>query len=306
MTLRTRFESARRTIGHAVDVIRNAEEHDVEEQVLELSRTRRWLAPLAFVVSAFTMLFAGLKLLVTNWRLTLVQIPPALWIWVLMIDLKAHVLHGRDFVQLSGPLLALVIAALIGITMLCFHMNAVFAFAITQAGEPDHPDVRAARHAARAHRRTINSWSFGIGALVAYAALVADRIGPYWFAATMSIAIGVLMVCYVAVPSRMIGLRKDDRSRRERIAAGVVSGTVSAIVCTPPYLLARLGLLMLGSSVLRVPGIVLLAIGLMLQAGATSSVKAVKMSATLVAAQRSSDALPSDGTSLEGQRDPGD
>jgi len=294
VTLRTRFESARHTVGHAVDVIRNAEEHDVEEQVLELSRTRRWLAPLAFVVSAFTMLFAGLKLLVTNWRLTLVQIPPAVWIWVLMIDLKAHVLHGRDFTQASGPLLAFAISAVIGLTMLCFHMNAVFAFAITQSGEPDHPDVRAARQAARAHRRTINSWGFGIGALVAYAAFLADRIGPYWFAVTMSIAIGILMVTYVAVPSRMIGLRKDDRTRRERIAASVVSGTVSAIVCTPPYVLARLGLLMLGSSVLRVPGIVLLAIGLMLQAGATSSVKAVKMSATLVAAQRSSGAASTD------------
>ena len=285
MTLRTRFESTRRTVGHVVDVIRNADEHDVEEQVLELSRTRRWLAPLAFVVSAFTMLFAGLKLLVTNWRLTLVQIPPAVWIWVLMIDLKAHVLHGRDFTQASGPLLAFAITAVIGLTMLCFHMNAVFAFAITQPGEPD---VRAARQAARAHRRTISSWSFGIGALVAYAAFLADRIGPYWFAATMSVAIGILMVTYVAVPSRLIGLRKDDRSRRDRIAASVVGGTVSAIVCTPPYVLARLGLLMLGSSALRVPGIVLLAIGLTLQAGATSSVKAVKMSATLVAAQRSS------------------
>jgi len=285
VTLRTRFESTRRTVGHVVDVIRNADEHDVEEQVLELSRTRRWLAPLAFVVSAFTMLFAGLKLLVTNWRLTLVQIPPAVWIWVLMIDLKAHVLHGRDFTQASGPLLAFAITAVIGLTMLCFHMNAVFAFAITQPGEPD---VRAARQAARAHRRTISSWSFGIGALVAYAAFLADRIGPYWFAATMSVAIGILMVTYVAVPSRLIGLRKDDRSRRDRIAASVVGGTVSAIVCTPPYVLARLGLLMLGSSVFRVPGIVLLAIGLTLQAGATSSVKAVKMSATLVAAQRSS------------------
>ena len=284
MTLRTRFESARHAIGHVVDAIRNADEHDVEQQVLELSRTRRWLAPLAFVVSAFTMLFAGLKLLVTNWRLTLVQIPPAVWIWVLMIDLKAHVLHGRDFVVLSGWLLAVVILTLVALTMVSFWLNALFAFAVIQPGKPD---VHAARHALRAHRRTVDAWGFGIGLLVAYAALIADRIGPYWFAVTMSITIGILMVSYVAVPSRMIGLRKEARSTREKIAASVVSGTVSAVICTPPYLLARLGLLMLGSSVLRVPGVVLLAIGLMLQAGATSSVKAVKMSATLVAAQRS-------------------
>ena len=282
-------------------MIRSADEQDVEQQVLELSRTRRWLAPLALVVSAFTMLFAGLKLLVSNWRLTLVQIPPAVWIWALMINLKAHVLHGRDFTLLSGPLLALVILGVIAVTMVCFHLNAVFAFAITQTGRPD---VHAARRAARGHRRTILGWGFGIGVLAAYAALIADRIGPYWFAVTMSIAIGILMITYVAVPSRMIGLRKEPRSRRDRIAAAVVSGTVSAIVCTPPYLLARLGLLMLGSSVLRIPGIVLLAIGLTLQAGATSSVKAVKMSATLVAAQRagSDDAEPDQSVGSETNR----
>jgi hypothetical protein len=283
VTLRARYDGARRGLGRAVEVIRPAEEGDVEREVLNLSRTRRWLAPLAFVVSAFTMLFAGLKLLVTNWRLTLVQIPPAMWIWVAMIDLKAHVLHGRDFTQLSGPVLAVFLIVIVGITVVCFHLNAVFAFAVTQPGTPD---VRLARHQARAHRRTIAAWGLTIGALLAYGALLADRIGPYWFAATMSIAIGVLMVAYVAVPSRMVGLRKEARSRRERIAAGVVSGTVSAIVCTPPYLLARLGIVMLGSSVLRIPGVVLLGIGLTLQAGATSSVKAVKMSATLVAAAR--------------------
>ena len=145
MQLRAAYESARQQLGRAVEVIRTADEGDVEREVLEISRTRRWLAPLAVVVSAFTMLFAGLKLLVSNWRLTLVQIPPAVWIWVLMIDLKAHVLHGRDFTQMSGPLLALVLAAVVAMTMVCFHMNAVFAFAITQPGKPD---VRAARQTA--------------------------------------------------------------------------------------------------------------------------------------------------------------
>jgi len=30
-----------------------------------------------------------LKLLVSNWRLTLVQVPPAMWIWLAMYNLKA-------------------------------------------------------------------------------------------------------------------------------------------------------------------------------------------------------------------------
>jgi hypothetical protein len=287
VTLRDTFAPVGRLLAGLVETIRNAEEGDIERAVLQLSQTRKWLAPLAFVVSAFTMLFSGLKLLVSNWRLTLVQIPPALWIWILMFDLKAHVLHGRDFELLSGWLLAVLIVVVVAVTMVCFRLNALFAFAIIQPGEPD---VRAARQQLRAHRHTVHAWGFGMGLVIAYAALVADRIGPYWFAVTMSIAIGILMISYLAVPSRMIGLHKEARSTRDKIAASVVSSTVSAIVCTPPYLLARLGLLMLGSSILRVPGVILLAIGLMLQAGATSSVKAVKMSATLVAAQRDTEA----------------
>ncbi len=86
-----------------------------------------------------------------------------------------------------------------------------------------------------------------------------------------------MMVCYVTVPSRLIGVQKSTLSRRDRVTAAAVGGAIGAVVCTPPYLLARLGLVMLGSSVLVIPGVILLAIGLMLQAGATSSVKAVKL-----------------------------
>ncbi len=101
-----------------------------------------------------------------------------------------------------------------------------------------------------------------------------------------------MMVCYVTVPSRLIGVQKSTLSRRDRVTAAAVGGAIGAVVCTPPYLLARLGLVMLGSSVLVIPGVILLAIGLMLQAGATSSVKAVKLSATLVTARRPDGAAP--------------
>jgi hypothetical protein len=42
------------------------------------------------------MPFNGLKLLFSNWRLTLVQILPAMWIWLAMFDLKEHALHGKS------------------------------------------------------------------------------------------------------------------------------------------------------------------------------------------------------------------
>src|SRR5215831_13067363 len=75
------------------------EEQVVLERVLALSRRRRVFAPLAFTVGAFAMLFEGLRLLIANWRLTLVQVLPAVWIWLAMYDLKAKVLHGNQLPQ---------------------------------------------------------------------------------------------------------------------------------------------------------------------------------------------------------------
>ena len=50
-----------------------------------------------------------------------------------------------------------------------------------------------------------------------------------------------------------------------------------------PYLLGRVGILMLGSSALLIPGIVVLALGVTLQAGATGAVSAIKLSVKLTA-----------------------
>jgi hypothetical protein len=72
-------------------------------------------------------------------------------------------------------------------------------------------------------------------------------------------------------------------SRRDKLTTAVVGGALGALVCTPPYVLGRIGLLLLGSHVLFALGVVLLALGLTLQAGATGAVKAIKMSAKLAA-----------------------
>jgi hypothetical protein len=97
----------------------------------------------------------------------------------------------------------------------------------------------------------------------------------------LSIVIGVLMVCYVAVPARLIG-GKPKMSRRDSLTVTAVGGVVGAVVCTPPYVLGRIGILMLGSKVLLIPGIVIVTFAAVLQAGATGAVKTVKMSAKLV------------------------
>src|SRR5436305_7712915 len=108
-SIRQRFRRARvryaRRIASLLEAIRENDPARIEEAVLRLSSSRRAFAPLAFGVGAFALLFDSLKLLVGNWRLLLVQIPPAMWIWLAMFDLKLHVLHGRSFTVLRGPVL---------------------------------------------------------------------------------------------------------------------------------------------------------------------------------------------------------
>jgi hypothetical protein len=117
--------------------------------------------------------------------------------------------------------------------------------------------------------------------LLGVAAVVVSRWGLRWFAISLSIVIAVMMVGYVAVPARLIGM-KTTHPKRDKLAATAVGGAIGVVVCTPPYLLGRVGVLMLDSSTLLVLGIVFLVAGLILQAGATSAVKTVKLSASLI------------------------
>jgi len=114
------------------------------------------------------------------------------------------------------------------------------------------------------------------------------RWGLWWFALSLSIVLGIMMVCYVAVPARLIGV-KVTRSRRDKYAAAAVGGALGAVVCTPPYLLGRVGILMLGSYTLFILGIIFLSVGGALEAGTEGAVKAVKVSAKLVTGHRSDD-----------------
>src|SRR5689334_12740223 len=76
-----------RHVGELIRKVRDCDDAMVETIVVQLSRRRRILAPLALAVSAVAMLFDGLRLLLSNWRLTLVQVLPAMWIWAAMLDL---------------------------------------------------------------------------------------------------------------------------------------------------------------------------------------------------------------------------
>ncbi len=285
---RQRRVAARAQAGRLIQAVRDGDYAVVQEAVLQLSASRRIFAPLALTVGAFAMLFEGVKLLFSNWRLTLIQVLPAMWIWLAMLDLKAHVLHGKNYHVFEGPVLIPIVLGIAAITAASFFLNAVFAFAISS---PGGPAIRPAFAQARSHLVVVLGSGGVVGIGLGVSTVVFVRWGLWWFALWLSIIIGVMMICYVAVPARLIGM-KTTYSKRDKLTATVVGGAIGAVVCTPPYLLGRIGLIMLGSRVLLIPGIILIAVGLTLQAGASGAVKAVKMSAKLVAGHQQPAAAP--------------
>jgi len=268
------------TQGRAlVEAIRRNDDAAVEAAILELSRSRRAFAPLVFAIGAFVMLFQGVKLLFSNWRLTLIQVLPAMWIWLAMLELKAHVFRGHEFRVWSGSVEVLLVVAITLVTAAGFYLNAVFAFAIMQPGSPQ---IRPAFTQARRHLGVVLGIGVVVGVALGISVIVVPRFGLFWYALALGIVIGVMMLTYVTVPARVVGVR-STASPRDKMAATLIGGTLGAIICTPPYVLGRLGILLLGSNVLFVLGVVLLVAGFALQAGATGAVKAIKMSAKLAA-----------------------
>jgi uncharacterized membrane protein len=273
-------------VGRAV---REGDETAVVRAVEDLSRRHRLLAPLALAVGGVAMLFGGVRLLFSNWRLTAIQVPPAMWIWAAMYDLRAHVLHDRTWHAIRGPIVIPIIVVVVAITVACFYLNAVFGFAISQDGKPE---VRPAMSEARRHLRTILGSGTIVGLALGLTVTVVTRAHAPWFSLCLSVVIGVMMIAYVAVPARLIGVESGNVSRRDSLSASVVGSALGAVVSAPAYLLGRIGLLMIGSPFLRFPGILLFLVGFTLQAGATSAVKAVKMGAKL--GRRNRDELPLD------------
>jgi len=270
---RMRLFKRLRDFAHAIE----DEDEAVLESIVAVSRSRKLFAPLAFAVGALALLLHGVRLLLSNWRLTLVQILPAMWIWLAMYDLKAHVLKGRSLYVIRGPVLIPVVLAIMGVTIAAFFLNAVFAYAIT---DPPPPEVRPAFSSARRRLKPVIVSGAVVGALLAFSTTIVTRWGHPWFTIALGIVVGVMMISYVAVPARLIGV-KQEGSRRDRLTASALGAALGTTVCTPPYILGRVGILMLGSKALFIPGLIVVTLGATLQAGATGAVRAVKMSAKL-------------------------
>ncbi len=278
-------EQRRRGLRAAVKEVRElaAALPDGERAVLQtvdrLAHSRRWLAPLALTVGGFEMLFAGLRLLISNWRLIVIQLLPAIVVWAAMYDLRARFLRRTPKFHPGTEVLLPIALAIVALTAAGFFLNAVFAFAI--ADEP--PDVRRGVRTARLHALPVLAWGAGVGVALAVVVLKGIDWPRPWGTLALSVVVAVLMVCYVAVPARVVGVRKGYK-QREKWTVSVVGSAVGAMVQAPAYVLGRLGVLLLGVS--GVVGGVMIAIAVVLQVGATGAVRAVKFGSVLLASER--------------------
>lgn len=265
-------------LASAARAVADADPADIEAAARQLGESRRYLAPVAWAAGALVLLVRGVKLLLLNWRLTLVEFVPAAWLWLVMWDLKQHALRHAAFRELTvGGTITLFVLA-IAISVASFWCNTVFGFAI---GRP-RPRIRPAARQARPYRLPIVGAGVALGTLLGVSAIGIPRVETRWlYLAWLGGLYALMLTSFVVVPARIIGLRKQKLPPRQAIGRLTVGGALSAIAMTPGFVLDRIGLILIGSSHLRILGFVLLSIGTALYAAGMSSVRAVKLTMKL-------------------------
>jgi hypothetical protein len=276
-----------RKLGAVAQAVVAAEPAQIEATAVRLGSSRWILAPIAWAAGSLVLLVKGIGLLVRNWRLTLLEVVPALWVWLAMWDLRRHDLRAapmRDITP-SHVVLGLVIAILA--TVAAFWFNVVFGFAI-EGGDPR--DIKGARRRARSHLPRIVTTAGVVGVLLAVGLAVVPRLdSTLAYLAGMLALYSFLLLCLVMVPARILGVRKPRLAIRQKIGYWCAGGALSAVVMTPGFLLDRLGIFLLGVPGLHLIGFLVLTVGTALYAAGMSSVKAVKLSMKLDTERASAD-----------------
>jgi hypothetical protein len=270
MTRRPRFGA----LKDAIAAVRSTDPARVEAALQQLSGKRRWLAPLAYAAGTVAVVFDGILLLLRNWRLTLLQLVPAAWIWAMTWNLRSHLFSNRKLSTDVAPVLAI---ALIAVAQIAYWCNATFGYTMVQG--PDQ-SIPAAFREARPHWRLISGLALLTGGLQAAIWLILPHYRLTWFWVALIVMFVVQVYLFIAVPSWLIGVRKSG-PRRERTLQSLTTGALSGVACTPGFLLNRIGLLLLGVGSLGIGGIAVISIAAVLHVTASSSVRVVKMSVRL-------------------------
>ena len=274
------LNKVRQQVANLAGAVVSADPTRVESALSALASSRRILAPLGWTLGTIMLLFQGLRTVIVNWRFTLIELVPAIWIGLTWWDLRVHALHKLALSPVHGVALVVVAVGVIAITVACYWCNAVFAMAVEPGAQRSLGDAWAkTRH----HARYLNTWGFGVGFAHAIASTMVVRTGLLGFSIAIGVVALVMMISFVTVPARLLGLT-TRRPLPQKVSRAAVSGAVGAVAQAPGFLLNRVGLLLLGVHLLVIPGIAVFAVGVALQTAAVSSVSAVKLSSEFVGA----------------------
>jgi hypothetical protein len=259
----------------AVEAVRSTDPAQVESALAQLSGGRRWLRPLAYAAGTVAIVFDGVVLLLRHWQLSLLQIVPACWIWVMTWNLKNHFLSNRHIPPGIGPVA--VIGVLIA-AQVAYWRNATFAYTMIQG---DATSTRAAFREARPHWRLVGGLAPLTSALQATIWLLMPYMRVRWFWIALLVMFVVQVYLFIAIPSWLLAVEKSG-SRRDHMTRSLTTGVLSGVASTPGFLFNRIGLLLLGvgGAVFWV-GVAVVSIGAVLHVTASSSVRVVKMSLRL-------------------------
>lgn len=267
------WRSRWQAVVRATAAVRSTDPGAVESALRDLGGKRRWLAPLVYVAGTVAVVFDGVLLLLRNWRLTLLQLFPAFWIWGMTWNMKHHALSKASFS--AGAVIAVAIGVLLA-AQIAYWCNATFAYTMAQDSVKD---IRAAFTDARPHWRLVGGLALLTGSLQAAIWLLMPRFQANWLWIAFFTMFVVQIYLFVAIPCWLLGVRKTG-SKRERRTQSVTTGVLGGVAAMPGFLLNRIGWLLLGTGLWIVGG-ALVAVGAVLHVTASSSVRVVKLSLRL-------------------------
>ena len=266
-------QSRWRSLVRAAAAVRSTDPATVESALTDLARRGRWLKPLAYAAGTVAVVFDGVLLLIRHWRLTLLQLVPAAWVWIMSWNLRNHMLASSRVSTASS--IAIAVAVLVT-AQTAYWCNATFGYTMVQG---DRPDIKAAFAEARPHWRLVGGLALLTGAVQASIALAIPHWQVRWLWVALLVMFIVQIYLFVAIPSWLLGVRKTG-TRRDRTVQSLTTGVLSGVAATPGFLLNRIGLLLLGTSLFWI-GVAVVSIGAVLHVTASSSVRVVRLSLRL-------------------------
>jgi hypothetical protein len=197
-----------------------------QEIISELSGRSRWLTPLAYIAGTLAVVFDGIALLLKSWRLTLLQLVPAAWIYAMTWNIRSHLFAHRN------PPTAHVVVIAVGarvVAQVAYWCNATLAFTLTQDGVPK---ITPAFAEARTHWRAISGLALITGSLQAVIWLVLPqwRLSVFWLALVGMFVVQIYL--FVALPAWLLVVRRTG-TRQERGLQSLTTAALSGIAVTP-------------------------------------------------------------------------